>query len=430
MTEASVRRTEFLCGRIQAPSSKSYTHRAIIAASLSEGGSVIRKPLICDDTFATIDACRSLGAEIHVKRDSIEVSGRDIPDTPDDVIFCRNSGSTIRFLTPVCALAPGISILTGGESLRRRPMAPLLKALRQLGVPCYSARGDGRPPLIVFGGGIKGGRAEIRGDVSSQFISGLLFASPKADSDVELVLKTHLKSRPYVDITIDVLRKCGVEVVFEPDRCTFTIESGQVYAPLDYNVEGDYSSAAFILAAASLVDSEVEVMNLRKDSVQGDRRIVDILKEMGVQLEVEADRVKIKGRENSLSGVKFNADDNPDLVPVLMVLGCIAEGETVIKGVKRLQWKESSRVEVLTIELKKLGGEIKQTNDKIVVKGSRKLKGADLDCHGDHRVMMALTVAALVSEGETKIRGIECVSKSYPNFIQDLTSLGGRISVR
>lgn len=430
MTYALVRKTDSLYGSIQAPSSKSYTHRAIIAASLSEGRSSIRKPLICDDTLATINACRSLGAEIQVKAESIEVSGKDKPDTPEDVIFCRDSGSTIRFLTPVCALAPGISVLTGGRSLRRRPMAPLLEALRQLGVRCYSARGDGRPPLIVFGGGIKGGRAEVRGDISSQFVSGLLFASPKAVSDVELVLKTPLKSKPYVDMTVDILRKCGVNVIFEPDRQVFIVESGQVYTPIEYEAEGDYSSAAFILAAAALVESEVEVTNLKNDSIQGDRRIVDILREMGVRLEVKADSVKVKGSEASLSGIRFSADDNPDLVPVLMVLGCAAEGETVIEGVKRLRWKESSRVEALTVELSKLGGEIEQVNDKVIVKGPRKFKGANLDCHGDHRVMMALTVAALISEGETRIHGIECVNKSYPNFIQDLISLGGIVFVR
>ncbi|RLG97753.1 3-phosphoshikimate 1-carboxyvinyltransferase, partial [Candidatus Bathyarchaeota archaeon] len=289
MVDALVRKTEFLCGSVQAPSSKSYTHRAIIAASLSEGRSLIKKPLVCDDTLATIDACKALGAEMQIKADSIEVSGKSKPNTPEDVIFCRDSGSTIRFLTPVCALAPGISVLTGGKSLRRRPMAPLLEALRQLGVRCYSARGDGRPPLIVFGGGIKGGRAEIRGDVSSQFVSGLLFASPKADSDVELVLKTPLKSKPYVDMTVEVLQECGVKIVFEPDRQAFIIESGQIYTPLDYEVEGDYSSAAFILAAAALIESEVEVTNLRRDSIQGDRRIIDILREMGVRLEVKED---------------------------------------------------------------------------------------------------------------------------------------------
>ncbi|MCD6530783.1 3-phosphoshikimate 1-carboxyvinyltransferase [Candidatus Bathyarchaeota archaeon] len=430
MTDAVVRKTESLYGSIQAPPSKSYTHRAVIAASLSEDKSLIKNPLICDDTLATIDSCKSLGAEIQVEAGLIEVSGKDKPSTPEDVIFCRESGSTIRFLTPICALAPGISILTGGRSLRRRPMEPLLKTLRQLGVRCYSARGDGRPPLIVFGGGIRGGKAEIRGDISSQFVSGLLFASPKADSDVELILKSPLKSKPYIDMTIDILQKCSVNVVFKSDKQAFIVESGQVYTPLNYEVEGDYSSAAFILAAAALVESSVEVTNLRKDSIQGDRKIVDILREMGVRLEVKADRVKVKGCKGSLSGVRFNADDNPDLVPVLMVLGCIAEGETIIEGVKRLRWKESDRVEALTIELGKLGGEVRQVNDEIIVKGSRKLKGADLDCHGDHRVMMALTVAALVSEGETRIHGVECVSKSYPNFIQDITTLGGRISVR
>ncbi|MEM2914532.1 MAG: 3-phosphoshikimate 1-carboxyvinyltransferase, partial [Candidatus Bathyarchaeia archaeon] len=208
MTDLIVKQTRSLNGTVKAPPSKSLTHRAIIAASLSEGLSTLRNVLFCDDTIATIKACTMLGAEI-VQRghNTLIINGRSDPLTPTDVINCQNSASTMRFLAPVCALAEGISVLTGGQSLRQRPMEPLLTALTHLGVSCYSAKRDGYPPLIIFGGGISGGKASLRGDVSSQFISGLLFASPRAKNDTEISILSPLESKPYVQMTIDILRK-------------------------------------------------------------------------------------------------------------------------------------------------------------------------------------------------------------------------------
>jgi len=189
LTDLIVKETTHLSGTVSAPSSKSLTHRAFVAAALSDGRSEIRRALICDDTLGTVDACRMLGAEITwTDEEVVEVQGRPKPLTPKEVINCRDSGSTIRFLTPVSALADGISVLTGGESLRKRPMQPMLDALGRLGVECYSALRDGRPPVVVFGGGIEGGETSIRGDVSSQFVSGLLFATPMAKSDTDIVL--------------------------------------------------------------------------------------------------------------------------------------------------------------------------------------------------------------------------------------------------
>ncbi|MEM2876018.1 MAG: 3-phosphoshikimate 1-carboxyvinyltransferase [Candidatus Bathyarchaeia archaeon] len=429
MTEVLIEKTDFLSGEVSAPPSKGYTHRAIIASSLSEYTSKIKKPLICDDTSATIDACRLLGAEIKVLNEYIEVTGRQRPLTPEDVIFCGESGSTIRFLGPICTLAPGISILTGGSSLRNRPMAPMLEALTQLGVRCYSARGDGRPPIIIFGGGLKGGRVRVCGDVSSQFISGLLFAAPRAEDKVELSLTTRLNSKPYVDMTVDILSKCGVKVDCLPRERLFKVDSGQTYSPLDYEVEGDYSSAAFLLAAAALVPSKVDVMGLRAESLQGDKVIIDLLREMGVSLRVAEDRVRVEGTGGYLKGLRFDASDTPDLVPVLMVLGCFAEGKTVIDGIGRLRWKESDRTKALTSELRKLRGKLNIYEDKVIVKGSHRLEGAEVNSHSDHRVAMALAVAALASEGRTKILGFECVKKSYPNFIQDILRIGGKLAV-
>lgn len=430
MADLVVRKTERLEGTSSAPPSKAYTHRALVAASLSEGQNIIKKALICDDTLATVQACSLLGADIRKVKEDFVVNGTSKPATPEDIIHCRDSGSTLRFLTPVCALVEGVTVLTGNEGLRRRPMEPLLAALKQLGVRCHSARDDGRPPVIVFGGGIKGGKASIRGDVSSQFISGLLFASPKAQSDTEIFLTTKLESKPYVEMTLDVLGDHGVKVEASEDFRRFSVPAKQEYKPFNRVVPGDYSSAAFLLAAAAVTNSRVKVTNLQRETLQGDRVIVKILDEMGVQLDVGGDYVEVKGVRQKLKGIKVDVRDTPDLAPVCAILACLAHGKSIINGARRLRFKESDRIVSISEELRKMGGKIKEAEEKLVIEGTGKLQGAELNSHNDHRIAMACAVAALRAQGTTLIHGIECVKKSYPNFVEDLRSLGGEAHVR
>ena len=431
MMDIIVKETRILKGTVRAPPSKSLTHRAFIAASLSHGLSVIEDPLICDDTFATIDACRMLGARIREKEKGLfEVQGCPGKLAPEDIIDCRESASTMRFLTPVCALAEGISVLTGGSSLRRRPMGPLLDAMRQIGVRCYSIRGDGYPPIIVFGGGIAGGEASIPGDVSSQFISGLLFAAPLARNDTCIRLTTPLESRPYVMLTMEILRRHGIHVEASSDYGTFHVPCRQSYSPSDHTIEGDYSSAAFILAAAAITDSRIRVTNLRWDSLQGDKRVIDLLEEIGVEVKMDGEAVSLTGVGTGLSPFDLDLRDNPDLVPVFTVLACFARGESAIRGVRRLRIKESDRVAALIRELTKMGAEIHALNDAIKVKGGRGLRGAELDSHGDHRIAMACVISALGAEGTSLIRGVECINKSYPNFLRDIRAIGAKIIER
>jgi len=426
--DAHIESSVSLEGSVKAPPSKAYTHRALIASLLSEGESRITRPLICDDTLATLHACRLLGAEIKKLSEGLIVEGSVDIHTPENIINCRESGSTIRFMSPVCALAPGISVLTGRKGLRRRPMAPLLSALRQLGVQCYSCRGDDRPPLIIFGGGMEGGSAKVRGDVSSQHISGILFAAPKARKDVELELITPLYSKPYVEMTIETLKKHGVEVSFEGKF--LSVQAGQSYRSHNHIIEGDYSSASFLLAAAALIPSKVEVEGLDPSSLQGDRAIIEILKSMGVPLKTRTDAVIVESSGGRLSSIEYCAENTPDLIPPLMVLASYAEGETVIKGVERLRWKESDRVNVLALELGKMGGRFRLRGDKVIVEGVKELKGAEMSSHNDHRVAMSLTVAALAAKGRSVIHNINCIRKSYPNFINDIIKLGGKIHLR
>jgi len=427
LTDLIVRRTESLYGSIEAPPSKAYTHRAIIASSLSNGRSKVIDPLICDDTIATIRACRLLGAKIMESPRRLEIIGFEKPSTPDDIIDCGESGSTMRFITPICALADGISILTGGESLRRRPIEPLLKAMRKLGIRCYSARMDGYPPVIVFGGGIRGGKTHIRGDVSSQFISGLLFASPKAERETEIEVTTQLESKPYVNMTIEVLGEHGIRIIRDGFR-RFIIPPKQEYKPRDHRIEGDYSSASFILAAAAITDSNIRVDNLKSETLQGDRLIIDILELMGVRVEVGSNYVKVLGVKDKLRGIEINLRDNPDLIPVCAAIAPYAEGKTIIRGVRRLRFKESDRISTITSELRKMGVRISSSGDQIEICRSQTW-GAELNAHRDHRIAMACTVTALRAKGETIIHGIECISKSYPKFIDDMKLLGANLEV-
>jgi len=428
MTDLVIRKTENLSGTIKAPPSKAYTHRALIAASLSEGHSSIQNPLVCDDTLATIKACSLLGAKIRKVKGSLVVDGPSKPVTPKDIIHCGDSASTLRFLAPVCALAEGISVLTGNEGLRKRPMEPLLIALRQLGVQCHSTRGDGCPPIIVFGGGIRGGNASIRGDISSQFVSGLLFGAPRADGDTEIVVTTQLESKPYVTVTLDALHKHGVKVEPSPDYGRFSVPCGQAYTPFNHVIEGDYSSAAFLLAAAAITNSYVKITNLRRDTLQGDRKVIEALQEMGSQVKIGEDYVEVLGADQGLRGVEVDLRDTPDLVPVCAAMACHAQGRTVIRGAERLRFKESDRIVSISSELRKMGGKIMESKEGFIIEGSG-LHGAETDPHKDHRIAMACAIAALGAEGTTTVHGIECVNKSYPDFVKDLLSLGGEAHV-
>lgn len=412
-----------LYGCVRAPPSKAHTHRAIIASSLSEGCSEVRNALVCDDTLATVNACVKLGAEIKDVADgTFRILGSPKPETPVDVINCGGSGSTIRFITPICALADGISILTGDESLRRRPMGPLLNALEQIGVRCYSARMNGYPPIIVFGGGIGGGEAHMRGDVSSQFVSGLLFAAPMAQHDTTIILSTPLESKPYVKITLDTLRRHNVSV--ETDFSVFHVPSGQKYVPYNHFIEGDYSSAAFLLAAAAITGSHVRIENLLRDALQGDRIIIDVLQSIGVHVDVGENFVEVDGSDEHFRSLYVDMRDNPDLVPVCAVLASIASGRSIIRGIGRLRFKESDRIKALFSELAKMGVKINVSGDAMEICGGGELHGAEIYPHVDHRIAMACAVAALKAKGETVIRNAECINKSYPNFIRDLKLLG------
>ena len=418
--DVTVENTESLEGVVSAPPSKAYTHRMLIAASLSNGTSKIFNPLISDDTQATLEAVKALGATTELHENCWTIHGQESIKTPGHPIDCRESGSTLRFMIPVAALASGPSTFLFGASFEKRPVAPLLESLKELGVDS-TVQGSGSS-VLVCGGGIRGGKTSIRGDVSSQFISGLLFACPRAKEDTEITVTAPLESKGYVAMTLEVIVKHGLEGAVNHDLSRLWIPSNQVYSPCDHTVPGDFSSAAFLLAAAAVTSSKVRVKNLDYQTAQGDRAILGILHDMSAAVNVEDDSVDFNGGQ--LAAVDIDATDIPDLVPVCAVLACYAEGTSEIYNAKRLRYKESDRLDSICTELKKMGADIVAKEDGLTINGSSALHGATIDPHNDHRIAMACAVAALGARGKTKIQNVECINKSYPQFFDDLRVLG------
>lgn len=421
--EVTVRNTNHLEGAILAPPSKAYTHRMVIAASLSNGTSRIHNPLVSDDTQATLEAIKALGATTELGKNCLTIQGTKQPQTPIQPIDCRESGSTLRFMIPVAALAPGPSTFLFRASFERRPVAPLLESLKELGVKSVVQHDGSR--VSVDGGGIKGGKTSIRGDVSSQFISGLLFACPKAKAVTEISVTTKLESKSYVEMTLEVLSKHGIKSTVDPDISRLRIPANQYFSPCNHTVPGDFSSAAFLLAAAAITSSKVTVNRLEYQTSQGDKKIVDILEEMGVSVTIGDNSVEVTG--HPLVSVGVDAKDTPDLVPVCAVLACYAQGRSEIFNAKRLRYKESDRLNSLSTELRKMGADVTVKEDGLTINGGCPLHGTTVNPHNDHRIAMACAVAALRAQGETKIQNVECINKSYPQFFSDLRVLGANI---
>ncbi|MFB6119885.1 MAG: 3-phosphoshikimate 1-carboxyvinyltransferase [Halobacteriaceae archaeon] len=412
-------------GRARAPPSKSYTHRAILAAGYADGA-VVRAPLSSADTRATMDAVEAFGGHVTPEDDdAIAVSGfAGTPRVPDDVVDCRNSGTTTRLVTATAALADGLTVLTGDESLRSRPQGPLLDAIEQLDGRAESTRRNGQAPLVV-GGPVTGGRAAIPGDVSSQYVTALLMAGAVTEDGVEIDLTTELRSAPYVEITREVLDAFGVET--ERTDSGFAVPGGQSYAPPDgeYTVPGDFSSASYLLAAGVLAAPEGLTVEGVYPSAQGDTAIVDVIRRMGADVDWDRDAGEIEVSESALSGVEVGVADTPDLLPTIAVLGAAADGTTRITDAEHVRYKETDRVAAMAEALDAMGAVVEEREDELIVHGGESdLHGAELDGRGDHRIVMSLAVAGLVADGATTITGAEHVDVSFPDFFDVLSDLG------
>ena len=429
MVSIQVKRSQ-ISGSVRCPSSKSYTHRALAIASLAPGQSTITNALLARDTLATLACCRALGAEIESKREgrAVQVHGRQGFEPPENVLNCENSGTTIRIMTAIAGLVKkGHTVLTGDESLRRRPMQPILDALGPLGVEAYSTKMNGTPPLIVKGGGIKGGSGLIDGSISSQFISGLLIAGIYANSEITLKIKGDLVSKPYVKATLATMENFGVRVDHVPNMLEYRIRNAQ-YAPSKFDVPSDFSTAALILSAGALTGERLKVKGLNFNLPQGDSQIIDIMVRMGcaVRADREKGEVAVQGAD-MLEGGDFDLADTPDLLPVVSILALKARSPVKIMGVAHARVKETDRVANIARELVKLGAQVDEFHDGLTIAAPKKLKNASLEAYNDHRLFMAFTIAGMMTE-KSIVAGAESVDVSYPNFVSDMKDLGARLS--
>ncbi|HET7391398.1 MAG TPA: 3-phosphoshikimate 1-carboxyvinyltransferase [Nitrososphaeraceae archaeon] len=414
-------------GVIRCPSSKSYSHRAIAIGSLTEGRSVITNVLLSRDTLATLSACRSLGAIINHEDVNLHIEGKHSFETPENIINAENSGTTIRILTAMSALVKkGFTIITGDESLRKRPMQPLIDALTQLGVCCYSSKLNGTAPLIVKGGGIKGGTAIVNGTISSQFISALLISCIYADSRVTIRINGEQVSKPYIEATMATMKAFGVTIDNDPKLLEYYVDNKQ-YSSTVFDIPADFSAAALILSAGVLVGDKVTINGLNFRLPQGDSCIVDIIRKMGGNIKVDKEKgeVTVYG-STTLEGGDFDLGDTPDLLPVVSILALKARSRVKIRGISHARFKETDRVTNITSQLIKLGAIIKETNNEIEISAPRVLKNAWLEAFNDHRLFMAFTIASMLTE-KSNVTGAESIDVSYPSFIQDMTKLQASI---
>jgi 3-phosphoshikimate 1-carboxyvinyltransferase len=420
--DITVSGTESLKGTVNAPPSKSYTHRAIILAGLSRGEVVVNDPLLSADPLATIEAMTAAGAKITRSGDSLRVVGNGGNVQPPQKINVENSGTTIRILSSIFSLCDKKVTITGDESIQKRPMGPLLEALESVGVK--TASNNGLPPISVQGP-MTGSTIKIRGDVSSQYISGLLIAAPPRAEDTTIEITTPLKSRPYLDLTLEIMQDFGVEVENHGYE-RFDIPGNQFYSKNEYTVEGDYSGAAFILGAAALTDSEVTVKNLREGSQQGDKYFLDILKMMGAKVSTHSNEATVIGGK-TLRGIDADLSQTPDLLPITSVMCSLAKGKSRIFNVEHARIKECDRISAMAQGLRKMGVSLEERQDGLVIEGRSSLEGAQIETFNDHRIVMAFAVAGLRSHGKTVLNNSESVRISYPEFVRDMKKLGSNL---
>ncbi len=403
-------------GRIRAVTSKSAAHRLLICAALAQGETELECSDVSRDIAATADCLNDLGARITRTAKGYHIIPADRSRLPETAACpCGESGSTLRFLIPVAAaLGVGADFTPEGR-LPQRPLSPLYEELTAHGVELSP---PGSVPFRVRGT-LPGGDYTLAADVSSQFISGLLFALPLTGGDSRLRLTGKFESRSYVDMTVDALRKFGASIEF--DNNEYIIRGGALRSPGAVRAEGDWSNAAFWLCAGA-VGAPVTVTGLDPASLQGDRAVVEILKRFGASVAVNAQGVSVSPAP--LRGIEINAENIPDLVPVLAVTACAAAGDTTIYNASRLRLKESDRIETVISLIRALGGEAEETADGMIVRG-RRLSGGACDSFGDHRIAMSAAVASAQCAGPVSVTGAEAVEKSYPRFWEDFTALGG-----
>ena len=411
-----------LSGLISCPPNKSYTHRAIFLASLAKGRSIIRNVLLSRDTIATINACKALGAEIKVDGSSLTIKSKERLIPQESEIDASNSGTTIRISTAIASLYDTKISLTGDSSLKKRPMRPLLDALERLGATCTST--DGKPPITIKGK-ITGGSTNISGSVSSQFISALFIAAPRTDKGITVEIDGDLVSKPYLDATIAIMKKFGVAVNTISPYKKYNIPK-QDYKPIDFTVPSDFSSLGLLLSAAVLIGDNMSIAASAGNLPQGDIEILSHLEKMGVQLDI-GDIIKVKPPQ-LLKGGRFDLSNTPDLLPPMAILALKTSKPIEIFNVRHARFKETDRISILARELPKLGINVSEKEDGLILEAPKTVKSAELDSAKDHRLFMAFSIAGMFA-GNCTVTDPDSVDVSYPTFVEDMNRIGARILV-
>lgn len=397
---------------VTVPGSKSYTHRIFIAAALSSGPCSIVNWLDSDDTNYTLSALNQFGASVDKTPDGLILIGRNgNMDSCEKPIYLGNSGTSMRLLTAYAAIGNGRYVLTGSDRMHERPIQDLLDGLQQVGVHAISKNNNGCPPVEIIGDRVAGGTVDLNCSISSQFLSGLLLMAPYTKNGMEIHVTHGPVSKPYIDMTIDIMARFGVDI-YRTGYDYFKIPGGQYYRSGSYVVEPDASQAGYFWGAAAITGHSIKVNGISKQSSQGDVRFVDVLSAMGCRVIHEPDGITIVGGE--LSGIEVDMADMPDIVPTLAVVAAFAEGITVIKNVSHLKVKESDRLSAVINELTKMGISAKSENDDLIITGGNP-HGAVIETYDDHRIAMCFALAGLRVPG-IEITNEQCVEKSFPTF--------------
>ncbi|MGB3086597.1 MAG: 3-phosphoshikimate 1-carboxyvinyltransferase [Phycisphaerae bacterium] len=415
-------------GTVRPPGSRSLTNRALVVAALAKGKSRIEAVGLSDDTRALVEALGTLGIKVAIEEEArrMRVVGcaGQVPDGPTD-LYAGDSGTATRFLTALVAAGRGRYRIDGSQRMRERPIQDLLDALGSLGVRAASEGGTGCPPVVVETSGLTGGEVTVRGAVSSQFLSALLMAVPAARAPVTVETTGELVSKPYVDMTLAVMRDFGVEVQRE-GYARFEVPAPAPYRGRRYLVEPDASSASYFLAAAAITGGRVTVEGLTPDSAQGDARFADVLREMGCRVEWTDAGLTLAGPPpGDLRGIRIDLNAMPDMVLTLAPMALLAKGRTVIENVANLRVKESDRLAALATELGRLGARVEEHPDGLTIYPPDQVRPAEVATYTDHRIAMGFAVVGLRVPG-IRIAGAECVSKTYPDFFNDIEALVGR----
>lgn len=407
---------------IRVPGSKSVTNRALIVAALANGTSTILNSLYSDDSYWLMDALVRLGFPVHADLSKAEVriggQGGRIPESEVEV-YVGNAGTAARFLPPFLALGDGGYRLDGTPRMRERPVEDLVEALRRLGAGIDYGGEEGRFPLVVSGGGIRGGATRVEGSKSSQFLSGLLMAAPYAAEKVILEVEGKLVSRPYVNITLSVMKAFGGSADVDPERGRYTV-STDVYEAREYEVEPDASAASYFMAAAAVTGGRVRIPGLGKHTSQGDMRFLEVLERMGCEVEIEPDHIEVNGPRR-LKGVEVDMNDFSDTMMTLAAIAPFAEGNTLITNIEHTRHQETDRISAVATELGRLGVRVEESESFLRIIPSP-VKPAAISTYGDHRIAMAFAVAGLVAPG-IRIKDPGCVTKTFPEYFRRLESL-------